>query len=823
MGLSSMNQPSTQNCASQRTRRIVVCLPLVLGLGLFSSGDANAATLERAPYLHQTSPSSTIIVWRTYEASSGEIRVGASPDALDVTVPSPAQARQHEVLVPNLSPGTRYYYAVYGDNELLAGGDLQHYFDTAPPVGTRSKIRAWVVGDSGSAGPVQYAVRDAMLAKVGDYRPQMQLQMGDMAYPDGSDSEFTEHFYTPYASILRNSTLWPTIGNHEGVNSESDDQSGPYYEGYVLPTAGEVGGVPSGTEAYYSFDYGNAHFIVLNSYDSPREPEGAMLQWLTMDLQATDQEWLIAFWHHPPYTKGTHDSDEEFVHVQMRQWAVPLLEAAGVDMVLGGHSHTYERSYLLNGAYETPTTAAGILSATDGRAAGDGPYTKAPGAANAGAIYVVAGHGARSTGGSGDHPVMYFSELENGSCILDIHENRLSMINIRMDGQISDQVSLIKGDGIEIFAPNGGESLPVNMDTEIQWATVGDIPEVKIEYSLNDGSSWNTIVDATPNTGSHTWTVPAFGTQNGLIRVSSTEDAALRDESNAGFKTGGGAMYDLVDWGGDWSYNDQGVDLGDAWLQSGYDFGGWPTGAGQLGYGDGDETTVLNDPDPNHPSTYFLKSVDLGAEVGEAQLEVLFDDGAAVWINGHLVAAVNANDLSYGAFASNQSQDNEVYTTSINLDPSPFVVGQNIIGAMVKQGNESSSDLSFDLKLSITESLPTMPDTGGETDGETTGSTDGGESAGTDGTDGGSAGTAGTGETTGSAGSAGTGGTGDSSVTATASDATTSDPGIDDESGCSCRADGDAPAGLGFLVLGCIAGVRRARRVRPSKSGMTRK
>ncbi len=74
----------------------------------------------------------------------------------------------------------------------------------------------------------------------------------------------------------------------------------------------------------------------LDSYDSDRTPGGNMLQWLESDLVLNDKPWLIAIWHHPPYTKGSHNSDTEGGLIDMRQNALPILEAWGVDLVLTG-------------------------------------------------------------------------------------------------------------------------------------------------------------------------------------------------------------------------------------------------------------------------------------------------------------------------------------------------------------------------------------------------------------------------------------------------------------------------------------------------------
>ncbi|MFT5106174.1 MAG: 3',5'-cyclic AMP phosphodiesterase CpdA [Verrucomicrobiales bacterium] len=65
-----------------------------------------------------------------------------------------------------------------------------------------------------------------------------------------------------------------------------------------------------------------------------------MASWLENDLASTTQEWIFAFWHHPPYTKGSHNSDIEINLVQMRESFLPILESYCVDLVLGGHSHS---------------------------------------------------------------------------------------------------------------------------------------------------------------------------------------------------------------------------------------------------------------------------------------------------------------------------------------------------------------------------------------------------------------------------------------------------------------------------------------------------
>ncbi|MCA9636245.1 MAG: NAD(P)-binding domain-containing protein, partial [Myxococcales bacterium] len=391
---------------------------------------------------------------------------------------------------------------------------------------------------------------------------------------------------------------------------------------------------------------------------------------------------------------------------------------------------------------------------------------------------------ARPTVGSlPQHPLMYFAEAQHGSCILDVHQNRLTLINIRDDGEVSDHVTLIKGQGIEIFAPNGGEALTVGGVAEIGWATVGPIAEVGLDYSIDDGLTWMPIADAVPNTGVYPWLVPPVDTAKGLVRVKAVSDPTIYDESNASFVVEGGVEIGAIDFGAEWSYHDQGVDLGDAWRMPGYDFKEWPSGPAQLGYGEGDEATAILDADPNYPSAYFLRTFDVDQEIVGATLEVLHDDGAAVWLNGQLVASVNADDLAYDAWASAQSDDNAVAVFDLALAPNPLVMGTNVIGVMVKQVSGDSSDLSFDLKLTLIAPAVEPETTGGETEGGE-GTTAGG----------------------GSSGTASGGSTGASSATGTAGD---------DGGGCACRSrEGGERLGLGIGASLLVLLRRRRRRVR---------
>lgn len=449
---------------------------------------AESATLARGPYLQQATPDSVVVVWRTTGLSKPSVRFGVTPENLAETVageaitllvsadveaaddvprlfqesasdaenrkgkgkdPStPPNTYQYEAHITGLEPATRYHYAIYDDERLLAGGDSGHFFVSSPKPGTQANYRFWVVGDSGTGGKEQAMVHDEMLAFTAKTnRPlDFYLHVGDMAYGDGTDSQFQTNFFEPYKTTLRNTVCWPSMGNHEGHSSNGLTGVGPYYDAYVVPTAAEAGGAASGTEAYYSFDIADAHFVCLDSHDLDRDPAAPMAQWLRADLEQVDAKWLIAFWHHPAYSKGSHDSDTEPQLVEMRENFMPILEAAGVDLVLAGHSHIYERSMLIDGAYATPSTAEGVvLDDGDGNINGDGAYEKSAGLhAHEGTVAVVSGHGGAGMSRRGTIPFMRETILEHGSLIVDIQDDMLTGTMVDKLGATRDVFSLVK-------------------------------------------------------------------------------------------------------------------------------------------------------------------------------------------------------------------------------------------------------------------------------------------------------------------------------------------------------------------------------------------
>jgi len=422
------------------------------------------AGVTRGAYLQMGTANQMTVRWRTNIATDSRVQFGTIQGTLSQTVDDANLTTEHEVRLTNLIANTKYFYSIGSTTQTLAGNDANHFFRTSPNSGQSAPYRIWVLGDSGTADANAQAVRNAYLNYNGSTYTNLLLMLGDNAYNNGTDAEYQAAVFDMYPGILRQTPLWSTIGNHDTANSTNPPSSLPYFQMFTLPANAEAGGVASGTEKYYSFNYGNIHFICLDSMTSSRAVSSAMLTWMQNDLAQNIQPWVVAFWHHPPYTKGSHNSDTETELIEMRQNVLPTLESYGVDLVLSGHSHSYERSFLIDGHYGASSTFISAMkkNAGGGRENIDGSYTKSAlnsHLPNEGAVYAVAGSSGRISGGLLNHPAMFVSLNNLGSMILDVNGNRLDAKFLRENGEIADYFTIIKGGTPPATPPNAPTGL----------------------------------------------------------------------------------------------------------------------------------------------------------------------------------------------------------------------------------------------------------------------------------------------------------------------------------------------------------------------------
>ena len=531
--------------------------------------------------LHQTASASDILLKVSLGTNRTEIQKFTIryPDAIrwPKLHSAPAGTFQYEVQIKGLRPETHYYYAIYDGQTRLTPADPTYQFTTHPPIGSNHPMRFWVVGDGGVGRENQALVHRAMLnfTQREKHPIDFYIHVGDMAYMRGRDVEFQSRFFEMYEPTLRHKVCWPSLGNHEGGTSKGTNGVGPYFDAYVCPTRGEAGGLPSGLEAYYAFDYGRVHFICLDSHDLDRKPTGAMARWLKADMERTKADWIVAFFHHPPYTKGSHDSDKEKQLIEMRTHLMPILESGGVDVVLTGHSHIYERSMLIDGAYATPTIAENcIVDAGDGDPGVDGPYRKSAGLhPNEGDVQIVAGHGGIALRRRGTCPIMKKIIVEHGSCIIDVNSDTLTGIMLNKLGEERDRFSIVKRGSISpLHIPLPWQAPAWAPLKKADGETPSEIPEDFVT-AINTNAVWQYL------TGSH-------------------------PEGK--------------------------------WSEVGYKATGWKSGEAGFGYNNKTNHTNLSDMKGKYATAYFRHEfeVEHADQITELGLLINYDDAFIAYLNG---------------------------------------------------------------------------------------------------------------------------------------------------------------------------------------------
>lgn len=432
-------------------------LSVPLFLAFFPALVMAQSEVVRGPYLNSGTPESMVVRWRTSAAEVGQVFFGTDLNSPSDTLTESSATTDHEVRVSGLASNTVYYYSVGTESSTYTELNATSYFKTSPAAGNQQPVRIWAMGDFGNGTTAQMDVKTGYTDHFGDAHTDVWLWLGDNAYGDGTDQEYQEKTFEVYPEVLRNTVVWPCPGNHD-YGSIDLLNNGPYYDIFTLPENGEAGGTPSGEEGFYSFDYANIHFLSLNTEYLPYIiADGTPFQnWLEQDLQQNSSDWTIVIFHQSPYSKGTHDSDDAFGRPQlMRQNVLPLLEEYGVDLVLTGHSHGYERSHLINGHYGNSDTwdpSSMLIDGSNGNLNEENAYRKYVSGddPNKGAVYAVVGCSGQKGDGSHplDHPVMYMStEDYHGSMVIDVNGWELNAKFIDTTGSVLDEFAILKSEG----------------------------------------------------------------------------------------------------------------------------------------------------------------------------------------------------------------------------------------------------------------------------------------------------------------------------------------------------------------------------------------
>jgi len=371
--------------APKRAARLTVMTVFILAAAHALAGESR---ILMGPYVSSVTPDSAKVMWVTgRDASAGSVAYAGGKAEAVLSGFDGRKEVLHTAALKGLTPSTTYEYEIVD-----TGSDGS--FITAPEPGNSVKtLRFIVYGDTRTKPDRHRSVSEAM---ANEKDVSFVAMSGDLVSRGETWRAWEKEFFTPGRSYLRKMAVWPVRGNHE-------DEAIFYRELFDLP----------GNERWYSFDYGNLHFIALDCYAKGKDRD-AQLEWLKLDLESTKAEWIFACYHAPTFNIGGHASKWGAKDV------LPILEDRGVDVVVTGHSHLYERFVPIG-----PTGKKPLIHIVTG---------------GGGAPNASAKESALLEGGAGRSALHY--------CLFEIQGNTLTMVVKQPDGTVIDNMTLVKKDGM---------------------------------------------------------------------------------------------------------------------------------------------------------------------------------------------------------------------------------------------------------------------------------------------------------------------------------------------------------------------------------------
>ncbi len=260
------------------------------------------------------------------DLTKAEIVSGVSYKAMDKYV--------HKVVVDTLKPNTKYQYRV-GDSKTGVWSDVG-YFTT--PSKSKDDANFIVFADVQASNEENFQAAAKVLHVAVDTMPNYEFAIGLGDFVNDCTNEEWDSYFRNFAFMNMNTTLVPVAGNHEG-NLQWFKFNNMFNIGAVEDSATITG-------CYYSFDWGDAHFAVLNTNDM-YPMSASQINWLKNDMNASDAQWKIVLMHRALYSAGKNINKPDTVI--MRNLLLPIIDELGIDVVFAGHDHMYMRTEPVKG------------------------------------------------------------------------------------------------------------------------------------------------------------------------------------------------------------------------------------------------------------------------------------------------------------------------------------------------------------------------------------------------------------------------------------------------------------------------------------------
>ncbi len=292
------------------------------------------------PYLQSAEETGMTIKWETVYPAYGYVLYGQNGRWGRKTIEEANPKLIHELTLLGLKPGQTYNYKVICGSISSPAATFTIKPDKPKP------FKFIVYGDNRTRPKIHEFVSEHIAEEKSDF----VINVGDVVSRGSVLAQWIDEYFLPIRHYSSTTPSYISIGNHE-YGGYWDIRKVPPFEKYVAHPISTVGS----TEYYFSFDYGNAHFIILdpNEGESVEErdgdgsiisPNSQQYNWFVEDLKAAQKksDWIFVFMHEPPYSEcwsgGYYDGEPP-----LRKYIVPLIEANNVSIVFAGHTHDYER------------------------------------------------------------------------------------------------------------------------------------------------------------------------------------------------------------------------------------------------------------------------------------------------------------------------------------------------------------------------------------------------------------------------------------------------------------------------------------------------
>lgn len=304
--------------------------------------------LSAGPHLTYVDESSAWLLWETSEPATATLRWGAS-EALENAVTLEANGPIQEHVIRGLEPDTPYFYDLAVTN--AAGETIETGLQSVRTATTPGNpFRFAVIGDTETRPHINQQISRLMW----DERPSFVINLGDMTDGgrEGNKFQWNYEYFVGVMPMVARVPTFSVPGNGEGNLY--------WYKRYhALP----------GEESPYTFSWGDADFFMLNSVpkDTDFVPGGRQYVWLEEQLAASDATWKFVALHYAPYTSEENDYGDSWREASTLgdpdvRPLVPLFEKYGVDIVMFGHLHLYERTRPMTNGEVDPDGVVYLLS-----------------------------------------------------------------------------------------------------------------------------------------------------------------------------------------------------------------------------------------------------------------------------------------------------------------------------------------------------------------------------------------------------------------------------------------------------------------------------